>query len=213
MPNPSTPFWQTRLTAALHQDPKKTGVLAVLAVILMVMAGRLVIGQSHPALAAGSPIASGAGLSQIPGQIILPALPFKPSGSAASLREWISAPVQPIRRNIFVVKSEYFPQDAANNGASATATGFWSALAKSLSLQADQKGKRDAVIASFKVEAAALRPTSIVVGPFPRAMINGTLVREGDSVGGFRVLKIESHGIVVERGGIRLAVPMGASLK
>jgi hypothetical protein len=140
--------------------------------------------------------------------ILSPSPVFKPGGAAASLRGWLSTPIPQINRNDFVVKSEYFPQDATKTNPTPADSGFWSALAKSLSLQADQKEKRDAVIANLKVQAAALRPTSTVMGASPRAMINGALVREGDWVGAFRVLKIEPHGIVVEHEGIRLAVPM-----
>jgi hypothetical protein len=39
-----------------------------------------------------------------------------------------------------------------------------------------------------------------------KAMVNGTLVEEGDTVSGFKILKIEARRMVVEREGIRLEV-------
>jgi hypothetical protein len=207
MANAAIPLWQTKITVALRQDPRKTGVLGFLVVVLLIAWARMMISQIHPALASGSSMMPTAAASQM----IVPAPGFKPSGSAASLREWLSGPIPPIKRNIFLVKSEYFPQDTAKNSAAITDSGFWSTLEKSLSLQADQKAKRAVVIASLKAEAATLRPTSTVMGPSPRAMINGVLVREGDSVGSFRVLRIEPHGIIVEHEGIRLAIPMGVN--
>jgi hypothetical protein len=63
-------------------------------------------------------------------------------------------------------------------------------------------------VAKLKLDAAAIRPTSTMIGASPRAMINGTLVGEGDTVASFMVLKIESRGIVVERNGVQLAIPL-----
>jgi hypothetical protein len=81
-------------------------------------------------------------------------------------------------------------------------------LEKSLSLQADQRGKRASLVASLKLDADQVRPQSTMMGTSPRAMINGTLVAEGEEIESFRVLKIEPRGIIVEREGIRLAIPM-----
>jgi len=186
------------------QDPKKTGVLGALLLILVIVVGRVVIGQGHPNAAVGSMIAPAAA----PVRIIMPSPVPKVGGTAALLRAWLSGPVPKLSRNDFLLKSEYFPADTTKTAAALAPEGFWKGIEKYLSLQADQKGKREVVIANLKTQAAALRPSSTVMGPSPRAMVNGAIVREGDMVGGFQVLKIEAHGIVVEQGGIRLAIPM-----
>jgi len=47
-----------------------------------------------------------------------------------------------------------------------------------------------------------------MMGPVPKAMIDGQLVGEGSVVADFRVLKIESRKVIVEREGIMLAIQM-----
>jgi hypothetical protein len=204
MPKSTPPAWQSNLTAALLQDPRKTGVLGVLLLTLVIVVARTMMGQSHPSAAAASMVAPTAA----PVRIIIPSPAPKVGSATTLLRAWLSAPVPPLARNDFLLKSEYYPQDATKTVALPAAEGFWKGVEKFLGVQADQKEKRDAVIAALKTQAATLRPTSTVMGPSPRAMVNGTIVREGDMVGSFRVLKIEPHGIVVENGGIRLAIPM-----
>ena len=49
---------------------------------------------------------------------------------------------------------------------------------------------------------------STMMGPQPKALVNGELVGEGDVVAAFRVLKIEARRIIVEREGIRLEIQM-----
>jgi hypothetical protein len=204
MPKATIPTWQSQLTSTLCQDPKKTGVLGFLILILLIVSSRMMIGGGHPSAAAGATAAPYAGGSTI----AVPTPAPKLDGTAASLREWLSTPIPSIGRNDFRAKSEYCSTDSTKTARAASDSSFWSSLSKSLSVQADQKEKRDAAIADLKRQAAALRPTSTVMGPSPRAMIDGVLVREGDTVASFRVIRIEPLGIVVERQGIRLAVPM-----
>jgi hypothetical protein len=85
---------------------------------------------------------------------------------------------------------------------------FWTELEKSLAQQADEASKRESLVNSLKQQAQAIRPQSTIMGPNPRAMINGQMVGEGDVVASFRVVKIEARRIIVEREGIRLDVPM-----
>jgi hypothetical protein len=199
---PSRPVdWQSKLTAALRQDPQKTGVLGVLALILVSLSMRALVGHAHPATAAGAAVAP-------PAATAVSAAAANPVNSAGaaddSIRAWLNSPIPSISRNDFRIKSDHFPPDTTKNAAANSSE----TMAKSLSLQADQNDKREAAIEALKADAAALRPSSIVMGSSPRAMINGELVREGDSVAGFRVLRIEARGVVLENMGIRLAVPM-----
>ena len=77
-----------------------------------------------------------------------------------------------------------------------------------MALQADQRDKRQNLIANYKAQAASLRLVSTMMGPQPKAMVNAELVGEGSVVAGFRVLKIEARRIIVEREGIRLEIQM-----
>jgi len=47
-----------------------------------------------------------------------------------------------------------------------------------------------------------------MMGPQPKALVNGEFVGEGSVVASFRVLKIEARRMIVEREGIRLEIVM-----
>ena len=86
--------------------------------------------------------------------------------------------------------------------------GFWARLEKSLALQADQRDKRENQQANYIKAAAQLKLQSTIMGPQPKALVNGELVGEGDVVAEFRVQKIEARRVIVEREGIRLEIQM-----
>jgi hypothetical protein len=130
------------------------------------------------------------------------------SAALTALQKWSEPPVPPITRNLFAVRMEYFPIDGSRTAESDTEGGFWAKLEKSMRLQTDQKDKRENLTANITAQAEKLKVQSTVMGPKPRAMVNGELVGEGDVVAEFRVLKIESRRIIVEREGIRLEILM-----
>jgi hypothetical protein len=86
--------------------------------------------------------------------------------------------------------------------------GFWTDIAKSVAMQADQKIERQKFIEDVQRQAAALRLQTIMMGSTPQAMIDGDMVREGDVVASFRILKIEARRIIIERDGIKLELHM-----
>jgi hypothetical protein len=231
--------WVEKLGQAARQDPRKTGALGVLLLVLAIMIARVLLtGDSQPAGASGMVVggrstaastarggpnsvgATGAIGSIAPGVRTGNALPrldaqaaiaARADNSAKRQREWMHAPVTPISRNLFSVKLDYFPSDGsrAPHGVRTPADGeFWGRLEKSLMLQADQRDKRENLLANYKDQAAKLRLDSIIWGAQPKAMIDGKLVAEGDVVASFRVLKIEQRRIIVEREGIRLEIQM-----
>ena len=131
------------------------------------------------------------------------------SAISGALRKWSEGTVPPLSRNLFTVRIEYFPVNDSRTAELAPGEeGFWSRMEKSFRVQADQKDKRDNLVENFKAQAAQLKIESIMLGPQPRAMVNGNLVAEGSVVAEFRVLKIEPRRIVVEREGIKLAIDM-----
>ena len=134
-----------------------------------------------------------------------------PDPAQPELAEWVKSPIAPIGRNLFAVKLDYYPQDGSRSDSTLrapTGDGFWDKLAKSMASKADQRKERQILIENLQLQAMQLRLQSTVMGATPRALLNGDMVREGDVVASFRVLKIEPRRIVVEREGIKLEIPM-----
>jgi hypothetical protein len=202
----------TRLTKTLAADPKKSGALAILAVLLLVIGGRQFLGSGHPEPAGASmtptpqsKIAGGRSGKSAQGAFSSQ----RASGVSPAMLKWSTAPLPPLSRNLFAVRIEYFPFDGSRTVQSGPADeGFWSRLEKSMALQADQRDKQENLRANFKTLAAKLRLESTMPGAQPRAMVNGELVGEGSVVAGFRVIKIDARRITIEREGIQLEIQM-----
>ncbi len=195
------------LTKSLKADPKKTGSLAVLMLLLAVLVGRQFMGKK------GDPSSAGAATV---GNKLETAVSSKgtANGKTVSLNvdalsKWSETALAPISRNLFAVRMEYFPLDnsrTSQNGANDEA--FWFRLEKSMSLRTDERQRRDNLVASFKADAEKLSLQSTMPGATPRAMINGELVGEGGVVANFRVTKIEARRVIIEREGIMLEIQM-----
>jgi hypothetical protein len=74
--------------------------------------------------------------------------------------------------------------------------------------RADQRKERQILVENLQLQAAQLRLQSTVMGPTPRALINGDMLREGDVVAAFRIVRIEARRIIVEREGVKLEIQM-----
>jgi hypothetical protein len=212
-----------KLAATVRAQPKKASVVGLLAMTLLIMWARMLLTPNGGPASAGGAIAKlaqqsgnghGAGDASDPAMAVLATrTSTRPDAAAADrrLRDWLVEPIGPISRNLFVVKLDYFPPDpsrAPQAVKSAIDGEFWGRLEKSLMLQADQRGKRENLVASYTAEAGRMRLDSIIMGPVPKAMIDGKLLNEGDIAAGFRVLKIEPRRIMLEREGIRLEIQM-----
>ncbi len=188
-----------RLTQAVRADPKKAGVLGVLVLAMAGLWARAwMSGDAGPQIAhaASQSVAPTAGGKDV-------------TGNGAAIAEWSRGSIQPLGRNLFAVKLDYFPQDGARTVLRAPqGDGFWDQLAKSMASRADQQKERQWLLENLKLQAAQLRLHSVIMSATPAALINDALVGEGDVVGSFRVLKIESRRIIVEREGIKLEILM-----
>jgi hypothetical protein len=221
--NPGAGASISQVLSALKRDPKKTGAMLALAVLLAFMVVRT-FGPGKPKRAwAGTTVSSSSGGLA------------SPTGAAAGgaggsgknatdpqaardghinpyLRKWADAPVSQISRNLFAIRLEYFPVDGPKTNAADVREraddGFWVRLEKSLALQADQRDKRENQKANYIKAAGDLKLQSTVMGPQPKALVNGELVGEGDVVAEFRVVRIEARRVIVEREGIRLEIQM-----
>jgi hypothetical protein len=118
----------------------------------------------------------------------IPALPSIPLRGAAGL---------PLPRNIFAVDLRRFPK-----------VGGKAAEGRVEVDQGDGAGTAEVRLAELKRQVAAFRLEGTVTGPARAAFIDGTSVHEGDEYRGFRVTRIFSQGVQLERDGVRLELRM-----
>src|SRR5439155_8283398 len=120
--------------------------------------------------------------------------------TSAILRDWVSEPLpQGVSRNIFEVQLDYYPMDLSHptkDSGTINDPTFWEKLAKSIDTQADQQHKRENLIQNLRQQAGQLNVTSTLMGPKPKAMVNGVMVGEGEVVAQFRVAEIRARSVV-----------------
>jgi hypothetical protein len=187
--------FQDRAMAALKRDPKKTSLmLGLLAVMVMLMVRMFSAG---PAAATASFIRRQvAGMSSDqPTQTPRALIP-------SPVLNWISQPRRVVERNLFAVKTDYY--------AKAGAAGWDSSAdpAKSDEEGTDQNRQRQILMENLQTQAGKLKLQTTVMGPNPIAVINGELVKEGDTIAGFKVVKIEPRRMTIEQESMVLEIEM-----
>jgi hypothetical protein len=201
------------LLRQVRSEPKKAAALAVLVLFMGTMWARVLFwrdGRAGGPSQAGANVVGGVGRgasdtrNHVRGKVSV-----QLSGAIDALREWTDGPINAAERNLFHVKLDYFAKEGSPDAPKIreNGQGFWDELAKSLAVKADQEKARRILIGNLQSQASKLSLQSTVMSNgSTKAMVNGTLVEEGDTVSGFKILKIEARRMVVEREGIRLEV-------
>jgi hypothetical protein len=197
--------WSEKMIGAFRASPGRSSTVGGLVLILAVAWMRL-LGTGHtPAVAQGAitpAVPGAAGLLETPAQHRL-------AETGASLQQWVRQPVGRLARNPFSIPLDCYPHDGSKSTAeSAEGNGYWDLVRKSMSSRADQQEQRQILVENIRIAAEALKLESTIVGAIPGAIVNGQMVREGSTIAGFRVMKIEARRVVVEREGVKLAVTM-----
>ncbi len=210
--------WLRKLQFALKDDPKRSGLLGVLSVVLIVVIGRAIFtGQAGPDTAGAALVSPSIRISDVT-QKLDARKPTRAAGAPASLQQWLTSDKKPLNNNnLFTVRLEYFPRDGkASQIANHGGQGFWESVAKSLPSQADQKKERQILVENLQLHASELKLQTTLIGQWPKALINGELVKEGDVIAAgsgegrtpFRVCRIETRRIIVEHEGIKFEILM-----
>jgi hypothetical protein len=211
----ATPSLYVRMQEALRREARKAAVLTFLVSLLLVLWVRMAMRNSDGPNQAVADTGS-RGVHALSSQ---ERSASRSAEASSALRTWLSAPPAPINRNLFAVNLNQYPQENSNRTSSEVSpagAGFWGELAKSVSAKADLSKERQILLENLQQQASQLSLQTTVMGVKPKAVVNGELVGVGDVVASgtgesrttFRVLKIEPRRIIVEREGIKLAVPM-----
>lgn len=233
--NGSNANWQrdllARLPEPIRRDAKKSAVLGGLLVVMFGVMAKQFIFTGGPASAAASdgaatPAGIMAASTASANRIAVASDNRRSIGirQADPVERWLLEHVRPLDRNPFEFHPEFFPNSPLA-GVEATSARvvedemFWDRLAKSIASRADQRKQRQIRIENLQVAAGKLRVQSTILGSNPRVLIAGKMNSVGDTVeaesGGvmlpFRIVRIEGRRIILEREGVKLELPMGAT--
>ena len=196
------PGWSDSMFRQVKAEPRKAAALLLLAAVLVAMWVKIFVFADPRPVAAGP-------LNGVNPRVDPSHIPNPPrSGSTHSLLDWIKKDFPGTKRNLFAIKLDYFPVDGSRPMFSGDDTdGFWDQLAKSLAAKADQEKVKGILRDNVRMQASRLDLQSLgMFNGIPKAMVNGTIVQEGDTIEGFRIVRIETKRIVVEREGIQVEV-------
>jgi len=174
---PYKPDWKTKLVAELSRDKRKTVILAVLLLLGVVVGMRLVF-KTNPAAAQAKAHTGGAGPAP---QVKSPTpsvatVTTSQLGNDARIQERIQANARRIDRDLFVPDAKAFPPEpvqpkkAKPDGAAKSTTKTPEQVVQEL--------------------AAEFTLQSTIISAEPTAIIDGRILKLGDTISGFMVVGI-----------------------
>jgi hypothetical protein len=200
--NAQEPAFPESLVRHIKSEPRKAAALALLVIILAGMWAKIfVFDEATPAPAVGAQRENSAVRRT-------DSFPRESQQASRSLIDWTRKPITGTRRNLFAIKMDYFPVDGSRPIFTGDdGDGFWDQLAKSLAAKADQEKAKGILLDNLRLQAGRLDLQSTVMsGKDPQALVNGFMLKQGDTIEGFRIVQIEAKQIVVEREGVQLLV-------
>jgi biotin carboxyl carrier protein len=116
--------------------------------------------------------------------------------------DWLGQPKRALQRNLFAIKLDYYarakskPSDNQDDPTAIPTS------------DADQAHQQQVLQENLQNQATKLKLQTTMMGTTPRAVINGQLVKEGDVVEGFTVMKIQPRQITVQQDSVTLEIQM-----
>lgn len=186
MSHMNVPNWKQRLTAEMKRDKKKAAVLAVLCVVGGIVIGRLVMKQFSPskANAASGPSATAVTPSSSMSSSMSPAMTSQGRGQGDNSRKWreyIAKLDTRVSRDIFLPDESVFPPHTEKKSVPQNVV---------IEKGPTDEEKFEAMKKTILAQAQALTLQSTIVSSIPTAMINNRVLRKGDLISGFRVVRI-----------------------
>ncbi|MEO0474758.1 MAG: hypothetical protein AAF085_02135 [Planctomycetota bacterium] len=180
-----------RMWRQVTADKKKFGILCSMVAVGLLLWGRLILLEDVPKIATADPNAAAQPAQTPDGQAEVadtsaPVLPPLPA-VAAALSEDLTLNLFAFRHN------RYKPlptEESEGNGSQLTGS-------------TDDERKRELVEL-----ARSLRLQSVIQGASPAIVINGEVLRVGDSIEGFEVVSFEEGSAILTRDGLKFKLMM-----
>ncbi len=224
-----TQFWN-RLLTDLKANKAKSAALSVLFIVLLVVVGRLFKSDSTPMPAAAAPMVIPPAVSASPDNLTRPspqtvaaptpqvsqAAPTTPApvplpqaintSRATDKAVSIDAFPRTLERDLFVtpVWNKFLPDLTMQNGRKETGLtakkgNLWDEFRGVVS---DYQKKRNEEWSRDDAQLTQFILQSTMTGPMPMAHISGRLIRVGDMLHGFSVVRIADRHVVLQKSGM-----------
>ncbi len=185
--------FQKQLLAELKRDKKKTVIMAVLLLVAMVVIGRVVLKAGKPATASADTTVRNSTDPQ-------PAMSGEPDTAETGESDHDGkvrnlGPIDTtITRDIFATNPKYFPPGKIDG----VPVEFASVKTD------DVAAEREAILA----RARELTLQSTMLSATPTAIIEGQVLRVGETINGYKVVEIGPRQCTLEKNGIRVSIAM-----
>jgi len=205
----NTKEWLTRLKNEVNRDKKKTIFLIALLIIAGILGGRALV-RYQPSKADASSTDNDTSKSLLPDnamhQDILDS--SSPERKVAKLTKIHKK----ITRDLFKADPRYFPM--IKNTARKVVVlpkkqkGIFDQVHTWVQQTYSRERQRSLKIEALRNQAESLSLQSTMVGPSPSALINGQVVRIGQTIEGFKIVSIKPNTCVISKDGIELELHM-----
>jgi len=210
----------------LAADKKKSAILSTLALLLLILVGRLALSDDAPPESANADdlIVARPPATHVQSSAPTPSMHPIPRAADPTRRQryarqpsntppeidradliHVDGLSRELARNPFTTDNwslfSLAVQRTAGNGESEVVsplTAIWSQLSVTMS---DYESHRQQQLAAIDQALDSLELQSTLIGPNPIAYISGRLVRPGDRIDGFSVVRIEHRRVLLERDG------------
>jgi hypothetical protein len=216
------------LRAQLMADKKKASIMGVLAIVLVVVVGRLLFSSGPSDTTASQPppavtpviaatAATPSATAQCAAAAAAPVSPVRETNAEQTFTAHrtvsVSAMPRDLARDLFTTKewSKFTPAvlvgavGEPGKAGRRRHIGLWGQLRQSWS---EYNREQHEVSEEFRRDLEQLQLHSTLTGPEPLAHISGRLVRPGDEIHGFSVVRIAEREVVVSRGGLTAGLTM-----
>ncbi|MGC9455163.1 MAG: hypothetical protein ACP5HU_09900 [Phycisphaerae bacterium] len=181
-----------RLWFEFRKDARKTAVAGGLAVLVLVLAVKLVLSGPSTSQAADASVGDAAAANESDAWAVVEADPWEQSKQA----EYVRSIDRNIQRDIFRPQLTAFPIEGDGAGSD---TSLETCEGEDIE---ESRSRR------VEGEAQSLRLESTAVSATPTAIINGKVLMEGETINGFRIVEIKPHACLIEKEGVRIRLRM-----
>ncbi|MHC4717051.1 MAG: hypothetical protein ACYS5V_08790 [Planctomycetota bacterium] len=214
---PKTSDWMHRLIRDLQRDRKKAVILGALSLVAVVLIARALLKAPPKPARAAVPAPAEPAANHGAAETISPLagwLRTEPQDGRARREEYLARMDRRIARDLFKPNLTYFPTASGGDGVAviraSTGPGWFGRIRELVAQRNRTLNAQRTRESNIRAEARSLSLTSTVMGMSPMAVINGRVLRVGQTIIGFRLVSVSSRKCALMKDGVTVELYMKA---